>query len=180
VLAATNRPLERLLRDGSFRPDLYFRLNVIRIELPPLRERREDIVPLVDLVLARVAERHARPVVGVTASALRRILAYPWPGNVRELANLLERAVALCDHDSLLPEDLDFPKAEDGIGAILAEGGRSLLPLDEIERLYIRQVLESRGGNKAEAAKVLGIDRKTLYRKLHGAEVFRLRAVKAD
>jgi DNA-binding NtrC family response regulator len=175
VIAATNRPLERLLRDGAFRPDLYYRLNVIRIELPPLRERREDIVPMVDLLLSRMAERHRRPLVGVSAPAMRRLLAYAWPGNVRELVNLLERAVALCDHDTVLPEDLDFPRTGEGIEALLSESAHASLPLEELERIYVRRVLESRGGNKADAARALGINRRTLYRKLVGSELLRQR-----
>jgi len=166
VIAATNRPLESLLKEGQFRPDLYFRLNVIRIEVPPLRLRREDIIPLADLLLARVSDRHPRPVVGISAAAMRQLMAYPWPGNVRELSNLIERAVALCDHDTLLPQDLDFPKGPQAIDALLS-GDHAPVRLDELERLYVRRVLESRGGNKAEAARVLGINRRTLYRMLH-------------
>ncbi len=166
VIAATNRPLERLLRDGLFRPDLYYRLNVIRIELPPLRQRKEDIVPLVDMILGRVADKQSRPVIGVSAAAMRRLVAYTWPGNVRELSHLIERAVALCDHDTLLPDDLDFPTTADDFGVLVAHSALGPLPLDALERVYVRRVLESRGGNKAEAARVLGINRRTLYRKL--------------
>jgi DNA-binding NtrC family response regulator len=166
VIAATNRPLENLLRDGQFRPDLYYRLNVIRIELPPLRQRREDIVPLVDLMLSQLDDRQSRPIVGVSAAAMRRLMAYSWPGNVRELANLIERAVALCDHDTLLPEDLDFPKGPDAIETFLTGHAKAPVSLDDLEQAYIRRVLESRGGNKAEAARVLGINRRTLYRML--------------
>lgn len=166
VIAATNRPLEILLRDGHFRPDLYFRLNVIRIEVPPLRERREDIIPLADLLLGRVSGRHPRPIVGMSAAATRKLMAYPWPGNVRELGNLIERAVALCDHDTLLPDDLDFGQGPHAIDALLS-GTQGPVRLDELSRLYARRVLESRGGNKAEAARILGINRRTLYRMLH-------------
>jgi DNA-binding NtrC family response regulator len=169
VVAATNRPLEVLLREGRFRPDLYYRLNVIRIELPPLRERREDIVPLADLILGRVSARQSRPVLGVSAAAMRRLMKYPWPGNVRELANVIERAVALCDHDSLLPEDLEFPQESNDVDALLASSVKESAPLEEIERAYARLVLDSRGGNKAEAARVLGINRRTLYRMLDRA-----------
>jgi DNA-binding NtrC family response regulator len=167
VSAATNRPLEALLKGGQFRPDLYFRLNVIRIEVPPLRERREDIIPLADMMLTRMSSRHPRSVVGISAAAVRRLIAYPWPGNVRELSNLIERAVALCDHDTLLPSDLDFPKGPHAIDALLS-GTHDPVRLDELERLYVRRVLESRGGNKAETARILGINRRTLYRMLHG------------
>jgi DNA-binding NtrC family response regulator len=166
VVAATNRPLEVLLREGRFRPDLYYRLNVIRVELPPLRERRDDIVPLVDLMLARVSARQSRPVLGVSAAAMRRLMKYPWPGNVRELANVIERAVALCDHDTLLPEDLEFPRESNDVDALLSTSVQESAPLEEIERAYTRLVLDSRGGNKAEAARVLGINRRTLYRML--------------
>ena len=166
VIAATNRPLENLLRDGQFRPDLYYRLNVIRIELPPLRQRREDIVPLVDLMLSQLDDRQSRPLVGVSAAAMRRLMAYSWPGNVRELANLIERAVALCDHDTLLPDDLDFPKGPDAIETFLTGYSQAPVSLEDLERAYVRRVLESRGGNKADAARVLGINRRTLYRML--------------
>ena len=166
VVAATNRPLEVLLREGRFRPDLYYRLNVIRVELPPLRERRDDIVPLVDLMLARVSARQSRPVLGVSAAAMRRLMKYPWPGNVRELANVIERAVALCDHDTLLPEDLEFPRESNDVDALLSTSVQESAPLEEIERAYTRLVLDSRGGNKAEAARVLGFNRRPLSRML--------------
>ena len=166
LVAATNRPLETLLREGRFRPDLYYRLNVIRIEVPPLRERREDIVPLVDLFLSRSNERHIRSLIGVSAAAMRRLVAYHWPGNVRELANVLERAMALTDHDTLVPEDLDFPKDGDGPEALLSRSAASHLPLEALERAYVRRVMEAHRGNKAAAARALGIDRRTLYRKL--------------
>jgi len=119
--------------------------------------------------VARLGERQSRQVVGVSAAARRRLIAYAWPGNVRELANILERAVALCDHETLLPEDLDFPSGESGIDALLSESARSSIPLADLERLYVRRVLESHGGNKSSAAKVLGIDRRTLYRRLNGS-----------
>ena len=167
LIAATNRPLETLLSEGHFRQDLYYRLNIIRIEVPPLRERSEDVVPLVDLFLNRACERQSRSFIGVSAAAMRRLVAYHWPGNARELANVIERAVVLCDHDTLLPEDFDVPK-NGGVEALLAQGADGNIPLEEIERAYVRRVLEEHGGNKAGAARVLGINRRTLYRKLKG------------
>ena len=167
LIAATNRPLEAMLHEGQFRQDLYYRLNIIRIEVPPLRERHEDIVSLVDLFLSRACERQSRSLVGVSAAAMRQLVAYRWPGNVRELANLVERAVVLSDHDTLLPENLDFPK-DVGVSALLAQGADGSIPLEEIERAYVRRVLEEHGGNKAGAARILGINRRTLYRKLRG------------
>ncbi len=166
VIAATNRPLEVLLREGRFRPDLYFRLNVIRIEVPPLRERREDIVPFIDLFLSRVTRSEGQPLVGISASAVKRLLAYSWPGNVRELANLLERAVSMTDHDTIVPENLDIPRSGGGVEDLLELGSSSKLPLAEIERAYVRRVVEDHDGNKAAAARVLGINRRTLDRKL--------------
>jgi len=168
IIAATNRPLDTMVRAGEFRPDLFYRLRVIRIELPPLRERREDILPLVDVMLHDASARHDRPVLGVSASAVRRLLRHRWPGNVRELANVIERAVAFGDHDTILPEDLDLGGEGSPIGSILAEGTTRLAPLEEIERAYIRQVIDAHGGNKAAAARTLQIDRRTLYRKIEG------------
>ena len=118
------------------------------------------------MMVERVADKQSRAVIGVSAAAMRRLVAYAWPGNVRELSHLLERAVALCDHDTLLPEDLDFPAKANDLGALLSDSAQAPVPLDELERVYVRRVLESRGGNKAEAARVLGINRRTLYRKL--------------
>lgn len=171
VVAATNQPLERLLREGRFRPDLYYRLNVIRIELPPLRDRREDIVPLVDLFLERAGD--GGPVIGVSAAALRQLVAHAWPGNVRELANVISRAVALCEHDVLLPEDLGLdapgnvamsPFTQDiGSGA---DAAPPPMLLETVERAHIRRVLAAHDGNKAAAARALGINRRTLDRKL--------------
>ncbi|NOJ80229.1 sigma-54-dependent transcriptional regulator [Myxococcus xanthus] len=167
VLAATNQPLEVLLREGRFRADLYYRLNVIRIEVPPLRERREDILPLVDFFLGRLGEQQQREVLGVSATALKRLMAHAWPGNVRELANLLERAVALADHDTLVPEDFDLPGGGgDGLTSLLSRASGEDAPLEEVERAYVRRVVEAQGGNKAAAARILGINRRTLYRKL--------------
>ncbi len=165
LIAATNRQLESQLREGRFRPDLYYRLNVIRIEVPPLRERREDIIPLAELFLGRASERQARSMKGISAAAMRRLVGYAWPGNVRELANLLERAVALGDHDTLVPEDLDFP-TDGSLETLLGRGSHRDVPLEEVERAYVRRVLDARGGNKAAAARSLGINRRTLSRKL--------------
>ncbi len=165
LIAATNRSLEALLREGRFRADLYYRLNIIRIEVPPLRARPEDIEPLVDAFLATESARHRRPTVGIAASAMRRLMMYSWPGNVRELSNVLERAVALTEHDTILEEDLVFPdpSASDGTWMLV---DRAEAPLEDVERAHLLRVLEARGGNKSAAARVLGIDRRTLYRKL--------------
>lgn len=166
VIAATNYPLEEALQERRFRSDLYHRLNVITLEIPPLRERLEDIEPLVDLFLQRASVKLGRSVIGITAEARRWLLSCAWPGNVRELANRIERAVALTDHDTLLLEDFSltprFPANEDLLAAVALRE----LPLAEVERAYIQHVLEVAQGNKTRAARILGIDRKTLYRKL--------------
>ncbi|MCW5889708.1 MAG: sigma-54-dependent Fis family transcriptional regulator [bacterium] len=170
LIVATSRPLEALLREGRVRPDLYYHLNVIRIDLPPLRERREDVVALVDHFLGRAASRRedrGREIVGVSAAAMRRLVHHDWPGNVRELANVLERAVALAQHDSILPEDIELG-APSAIVAGAEGGPDGIVPLDQIERAYVRQVLDATGGNKAAAARALGINRRTLYRKIYG------------
>jgi DNA-binding NtrC family response regulator len=166
IIAATNRAPEALLREGKFRPDLYYRINVVRIEVPPLRERKDDILPLVDTLLARASEKHERPLIGISAKALKRLLRHSWPGNVRELTNVVERAVAMAEHDTILPEDLDFHDAHGDPTSVLDAAAENGLSLEEVERAYIQRVVEAQGGNKAAAARQLGITRRTLYRKL--------------
>jgi DNA-binding NtrC family response regulator len=166
VLAATNRQLEKRLKDGRFREDLFYRLNVIHIDLPPLRERTEDVLPLAEHFLDRSAQRAGKALRGFKESAKKILLGYAWPGNVRELENVIERAVALAEGEIVAPEDLPPAmrdrKNQDRITTALAQG----LTLDELEREYIQRVLEAEGGNKTRAAQRLGLDRKTLYRKL--------------
>lgn len=166
LIAATNRPLEEELRERRFRPDLYYRLNVIRIDVPPLRKRIEDIEGLVDIFVDRAAQKTGRHIIGVSAEAMRWMFHHPWPGNVRELANILERAIALSDHDTILLEDLCMAGEVEVQRDFLAEALANDLPLEEIERAYIRKVMEATQGNKAKAARILGIDRRTLYRKI--------------
>jgi DNA-binding NtrC family response regulator len=166
LIAATNHPLEEALRNGRFRPDLYYRLNVINLEIPPLRGRTEDIDTLVDIFLQRASTKFGRPIIGITAEARRWLLSYEWPGNIRELANLVERAVALTDHDTLLLGDfLPAPRSSDNQD-LLSTFALQGCPLADVERAYIRHVLAVTRGNKARAARILGIDRKTLYAKL--------------
>jgi transcriptional regulator with PAS, ATPase and Fis domain len=166
VIAATNRVLEHLLREHRFRPDLYYRLNVIRIEIPPLRERRDDILGLVDHFLHRTCARLGRPIRGVSAAAMRMLLQHDWPGNARELSNLIERAVALTDYDTITPDDLMLLRNETDLGKVLSDASTRAMPLAEMSRAYARKVVERHGGNKAAAARTLGIDRRTLYRML--------------
>jgi DNA-binding NtrC family response regulator len=168
IIAATNRAPEILLREGKFRPDLYYRINVVRIEVPPLRERRDDIMPLVDALLAHASDKHERPLIGISAKAIKLLVRHPWPGNVRELANVVERAVAMAEHDVILPEDLDFPSVERETEPPLDAALENGLSLEEVERAYVQRVVDAHGGNKAAAARQLGITRRTLYRKLGG------------
>ncbi len=165
IIAATNRPLEDALKARRFRPDLYHRLNVVRLEVPPLRARLDDVDLIVDQVLQRVAARSGRSLLGVSADAMRWLRAQPWPGNVRELINTLERAVALTDHDVLTLADL-APQVAKPTARLLDAALRADLTLEEVERAYIRQVLEKTGGHKGNAARVLGLDRRTLYKKV--------------
>ncbi len=174
LIAATNRPLEEALRDRHFRSDLYHRLNVIRVEIPPLRERPEDIEALVDVLLQRASTKLGRPVIGITTGAMRWLLSYEWPGNVRELANMIERAVALTEHDTILLEDFVLashpPGKDDLLSNALSNAAVRELPLADVERAYIHRVLEATQGNKARAARILGIDRRTLYHKLGASD----------
>ena len=168
VIAATNRAIDDAVHAGQFRLDLFFRLNVIRIEMPPLRERAGDIPELVHALLSRAARGGAGPI-GITEEAMRWLVRHDWPGNVRELANVVERAVALTDHDTIVVEDVrDLPSRApaDPTGDLLASAAERQLPLAEVERGYIRRVLDACDGNVSRAARILGIDRRTLYRKL--------------
>ncbi len=167
LIAATNRDLDDAIRTVQFRSDLYFRINVVRIEMPPLRARPEDIPDLVHAFLARASCRGRAPI-GISDEAMRWLCAHDWPGNVRELANFVERAVALSEHDTIVIDDVrdrtQPATAGDELG--LHEAARRHVPLAEVELAYIKQVVEAVGGNMAHAARVLGIDRRTLYRKL--------------
>jgi two-component system response regulator HydG len=166
VVAATNRDLEDDIKRGRFRTDLYYRLNVIAIHLPPLRERRDDIEVFVLAFLERIAKEQGSPPKRLASDAMDAVKVYEWPGNVRELENALERAVVLTKGDliplSAMPAKLTERRAE----PLVAEHQHPNPTLETIERAYITWVLQSEGGNKSRAAEVLGIDPSTLYRKL--------------
>lgn len=166
LIAATNAPLEQVVSEGRFRSDLYHRLNVVRIEIPPLRARTEDLPALIDRLLPRISSRLGRPVNGVSAAALRWLTRHSWPGNVRELSNTLERAVALAEHDTLLLEDVQPRTALPNDDTSLETFVRRESSLAEVESAYVQRVLESVDFNKAQASRILKIDRRTLYRKL--------------
>jgi transcriptional regulator with PAS, ATPase and Fis domain len=166
LVVATNRPLEDAVRSKRFREDLYYRLDVVRIDVPPLRDRPEDLQALIDLLLERACSRTGRQIFGVSDEALRWMYAHTWPGNVRELANVLERAVILAEHDVLVLEDIVLPDTESAESGFLRRAARRGLRLADIELEYIRAVVDAADGNKSDAAKILGIDRRTLYRRL--------------
>lgn len=163
VMAATNRDLENDIRDGRFRQDLYFRLNVVQIKLPPLRDRKTDIPLLVSAFLEKFCDAQ-RPLRTISEDAMRRLMAYDWPGNVRELENAIERAVALGSgpilHVGDLPSNLQYAPVDHALET------EQLLSLEELERRAIGRALRETGGDKLAAARLLGIGKTTLYRKL--------------
>jgi two-component system response regulator AtoC len=172
LVCATNKDLDEEVKEGRFREDLYFRINVVTVRLPPLRERREDIAMLVGHFLNKLALRERRQPTALSTEALRLLTGYAWPGNVRELENAIERAVAVAKGNVILPSDLPpevgggpAPGAGGESGGLLGEVGNRPT-LAELERRYIQLVLGEVGGNKKKAAEKLGIDRRTLYRAL--------------
>ena len=167
VITATNRDLEREVEHKRFREDLFYRVNVVAIPVPALRDRAGDVLLLAQYFLARSAERNRKPVRGISPPAARRLASYDWPGNVRELENCMERAVALCRLDEITVEDLPIKIQEhDQSKLVITTESLEMITLDEMERRYVRHVLAAVGGNKTRAAKLLGIDRRSLYRRL--------------
>ncbi len=168
LIATTNRDLETAIDEGRFREDLYFRINVIHVAMPPLRARGTDVLLLAQHFLDQDAARSGKSVGAIAPAAAERMLAYAWPGNVRELRNCIERAVALARYDQISVDDLPEKIQAYRRLHVLAtsDDPTQLVPLEQLERRYILQVMEAVGGNKTLAAQVLGIGRKTLYRKL--------------
>lgn len=168
IIAATNRDLERAIEEGKFREDLFFRIHVLPIELPPLRARVGDVLLLAQHFLREFARRTGKEVLGIGQAAAELLLSYQWPGNVRELVNCIEHAVALARYEQIAPEDLPLRVRSYRPSHIIVAGQNpdELVPMEEVERRYILRVLEATAGNKRLAARVLGFDRKTLYRKL--------------
>jgi DNA-binding NtrC family response regulator len=169
VLASSHQDLAEAVAAGRFRSDLFYRLNIIELELPPLRDRGNDVLLLALKFIQQLSQRFNKSVTGLAQPAAASLLAYHWPGNVRELRNVIERAIALTSHDQLIIEDLPNqirqPGGESVLPTGLVETGR-ILPLEEVERRYIRQVLDQLNDNRTLAARLLEVDRKTLYRKL--------------
>jgi two-component system response regulator HydG len=168
VFTATNRDLDAAVEAGRFREDLFYRINVITLAVPPLRDRGTDILLLAQHFLVRCAARSGKPMLGITEGAAAKLLEYAWPGNVRELRNAIERAVALTRYERLVVEDLPEKIRTYHTSHLLigSENSTELISMEEVERRYIQHVLTAVGGNKTLAARILGFDRKTLYRKL--------------
>lgn len=166
ILAATNKNLLEEIKRGRFREDLYYRLNVVEIHIPPLRERMEDVPEIVEAFVAEFALKYNKPDLKVSRQALQTLLNYAWPGNVRELRNVIERAVVLSKSSAI--ESEDFPekiRQPSATGSENLEEDR-IYTLAEMERMYVKKVLEYAGGNKLKAARLLNIDPKTLRTKL--------------
>lgn len=163
VIAATNQFLEPLIKSGNFREDLFDRLNVVPISLPPLREKKEDIPLLIIHFLQKSSEENRKQISYISPEALDILTQYSWPGNVRELRHTIERAVVLSTQPIILPEDLPKKMLEEVKGKEI-QFPEELLPLREVERRYVLKVLRETKGNKKKASEILGIDRTTLYR----------------
>jgi two-component system response regulator HydG len=168
VVTATNRDLEVEVEDKRFREDLYYRINVVPIAVPPLRARSSDILLLAQFFLKRIAAQIKKPVEGISEGAARKLLDFDWPGNVRELENCMERAVALCRLTEITISDLPAKLSEHTPSNLVIATGSplELMTIDEMTRRYVRQVMAVAGGNKTHAARLLGIDRRSLYRRL--------------
>jgi two-component system response regulator HydG len=168
IVTATNRDLEADVTAKTFREDLFYRVNVIRIDVPSLRSRGRDALDLAQLFLDRAAKRMKKSIARIEPAAAQVLLSYDWPGNVRELENCMERAVALAHFDAITLADLPTKLREHRPTEVFEVGSNpaDLATMDVVEERYIRKVLNAVGGNKTRAAQVLGFDRRTLYRKL--------------
>lgn len=165
IVAATNRDLESLVKKGEFREDLFYRLNVIRVHIPPLRKRKEDIIPLAEHFLRKFSKALNKPVIGISEEARYLLLNYNWYGNVRELENVIERAVVLTRHNVISPQDL--PENISGVKQETVSSQEPMVPtLEELEKQHIENVLRITKGNLSKAANILGIHRNTLRLKL--------------
>ncbi|MFN3479235.1 MAG: sigma-54-dependent transcriptional regulator, partial [Thermodesulfovibrionales bacterium] len=164
VITATNRDLSELVKKTEFRQDLYYRLNVINIYIPPLRERREDIPEMANYFLKKYTNKLSKTIRAIDNRAMDILMNYSWPGNVRELENVIERAVILSETELIMPEDVSVPQTS-------AKTEGSFNSLDEVERSHILKVLNETGWNQSRASQILGIDRKTLYLKLKKYEI---------
>lgn len=171
IIAATNKSLLEEIKRGRFREDLYYRLNVVEIRIPPLRERMEDMAPLIGYFLGEFTRKYNKPGLSMSEEAMRVLSSYDWPGNIRELKNVIERSIVLSRGSVIEPED--FPEKIRRQSSPFNESQmreEQIMTLEEMERMYVRKVLEYTGGNKLQAARLLNIDPKTLRTKLADAD----------
>ncbi len=168
VIAITNRDLASAVKQGDFREDLYYRINVIDLQVPPLRARRTDILILAQYFTGHFRLTSGKPVAGISPAAAERMLYYDWPGNVRQLRNVIETAVALTSHEMIALEDLPGSIRADRLSptALKGDDPDAIVPMQEVERRYVLHVLKAVGGNQSHAARLLGFNRRTLHRKL--------------
>jgi transcriptional regulator with PAS, ATPase and Fis domain len=178
ILAATNKDLVERVKQGAFRQDLFYRVNVVTIHLPALRQRTEDIPALAYHFLRRYSQEHGKPVVGISEDTMTLLRTYTWPGNIRELENTIERAVALSNQAMLTPEDLPVEVRDRSTPGAYADkssdawkGFDDQPTLEEVKKRYILHVLDSTQGNISRAAEILDIDRRSLYRMLERYQV---------
>ncbi|MBI3544338.1 MAG: sigma-54-dependent Fis family transcriptional regulator [Deltaproteobacteria bacterium] len=165
IVAATHKDLRKAIREGLFREDLYYRLCVIPVALPALRQRKDDILPLAEHFLRKHLATHGLKIAGFMPRAIAKLIEQPWPGNVRELENTVERAAILCTGQWITEDDIPSAESSVSSGQFLDAYFSEPLPLHEIEKRYIQLILRKTGTSKEQAAQILGIDRKTLYRK---------------
>jgi two-component system response regulator HydG len=172
IIAATNRDLEIEVEEKRFREDLYYRLNVVQIHIPPLRTRGDDVLLLANHFVKKFVERTGKNVTGISGEAAKKLLEYDWPGNVRQLENSMERAVALTRTEHIQVEDLPerISRFESSGSTLTEVNTQHVLSLDQVEKRHIQRALKNANGNKTQAAKALGVDRRTLYRKLERYE----------
>ncbi|VAW00156.1 Response regulator of zinc sigma-54-dependent two-component system, partial [hydrothermal vent metagenome] len=166
VVAATNRDLQVMIAEGKFRQDLYYRLHVVEIVVPPLRDRGTDCLLLADFFLQRFNAEMGRKIEGFSDAAKKRLLSHRWPGNIRELKNVIERAVVLNTKTEIVESDLMLPSSASGAGPTTIATEHDAVSLAQLERKHIERVLRQTEGNKSRAASILGIERSTLDRKL--------------
>ena len=166
IISTANRDIKLLIEEGQFREDLYYRLKVIDIELPSLRKRREDIPLLIQHFINKFNRDLKKKTSGISEDALKILLNYLWPGNVRELENVIQRAITLSQQEVILLEDLPIPMTQGEDENLFEKALQEEYSVDQLEKEYIRKVLIKVGGNKSRAAQILGLDRKTLYRKI--------------
>lgn len=166
IIAATNKDLCEEIRKNRFREDLYYRLNVVEILIPPLRERMEDLPLLVEFFLASFRKKYGKEELAISPEAMSILNSYDWPGNVRELRNVIERSVVLTHGKTIEPIDFPDKIVGSGGGGSSFQAGERVMTLEEMERVYVRKILEHAGGNKLQAARLLDIDPKTLRTKL--------------